>query len=419
MKLAYLVNQYPKVSHTFIRREIAAIEGLGLEVDRFTLRGTKERLGDEADEAERRRTRALLDAGALGLIRAGLWMGLRRPHGLLKAAKLAYVVGRHSDRGLLRHAVYLAEACELAGWVERSGCEHVHAHFGTNSATVAMLCHELGGPPFSFTAHGPEEFDKPDLIALRQKIERCAFALAVSSYGLSQLYRRARFRDWRKLHVVRCGVDASFLDSPRSPVPDAPRLVSVGRLSSQKGQLLLVEAAAELARRGVPFELVLVGDGELREEIEAAIAHHRLEDRIRITGWADGEGVKKEILAARALVLPSFAEGLPVVLMEAFALGRPVISTFVAGIPELVVPGRSGWLVPAGSVAALADAMLEALTAPTPVLDRMAAEGEKRVRDLHDVRSSALVLSARVKTAHRRPRRKPKSVRSNDEVEER
>jgi colanic acid/amylovoran biosynthesis glycosyltransferase len=399
MKLAYLVNQYPKVSHTFIRREIAAIESLGLEVDRFSLRGTKEPLGDEADESERRRTRALLDAGVTGLARAGLWMGLRRPRRLLRAARLAYAVGRRSDRGLLRHAVYLAEACTLASWIERSGCEHVHAHFGTNSTTVAMLCHELGGPPFSFTVHGPEEFDKPDLIALREKIERCAFALAVSHYGLSQLYRRARFGDWRKLHVVRCGVDASFFDWPKSPVPEAPRLVSVGRLCAQKGQLLLVEAAAELARRGVWFELVLVGDGELRGDIENAIGHHGLGDRIRITGWADGERVKKEIIAARALVLPSFAEGLPVVLMEAFALGRPVISTFIAGIPELVIPGRSGWLVPAGSVDALACAMREALAARTHDLDRMAAEGERRVRELHDVRTSALALSFRVKTA--------------------
>jgi glycosyltransferase involved in cell wall biosynthesis len=417
MKLAYLVNQYPKVSHTFIRREIAAIESLGLEVDRFTLRGTKEALGDEADEAERRRTRALLDAGAVGLTRAGLWMGIRRPRRLLKAAKLAFAVGRNSDRGLIRHAVYLAEACALASWVERSGCDHVHAHFGTNSATVAMLCHELGGPPFSFTAHGPEEFDKPDLIALREKIERCAFALAVSSYGLSQLYRRARFSDWRKLHVVRCGVDASFFDTPRAPVPEAPRLVSVGRLSSQKGQLILVEAAAELARRGVWFELVMVGDGELRSDIEKAIAHHGLGDRIRITGWADGERVKNEILGARVLVLPSFAEGLPVVLMEAFALGRPVISTFVAGIPELVVPGRSGWLVPAGSVTALASAILEALTARTHDLDRMAAEGERRVRDLHDVRTSALALTAQVRTAQQRPRRS-RRIDGNDEPAE-
>jgi len=407
MKLAYLVNQYPKVSHTFIRREIAALESLGLEVDRFSLRGTKEHLGDEADEAERRRTRALLDEGAAGLARAGLWMGVRRPRRMLRAARLAYSVGRRSDRGLLRHAVYLAEACKLASWIESSGCEHVHAHFGTNSATVAMLCQELGGPPFSFTVHGPEEFDKPDLIALREKIERCAFALAVSSFGLSQLYRRARFDDWRKLHVVRCGVDASFFDWPRSPVPQSPRLVSVGRLSSQKGQLLLIEAAAELARRGVWFELVLVGDGELRGEIETAIAHHRLGDRIRITGWADGDRVKQEIMAARALVLPSFAEGLPVVLMEAFALGRPVISTFVAGIPELVVPGRSGWLVPAGSVEALAGAMREALEASTLDLDAMAAHGESRVRDLHDVRTSAAALSHRVKAAMDRPRPNP------------
>ena len=137
-------------------------------------------------------------------------------------------------------------------------------------------------------------------------------------------------------------------------MPAARRLVCVGRLCEQKGQLLLVEAAHRLTAQGVDFELVLAGDGEMRGAIEALITHHNLQGRVRITGWISGEQVRNEILAARALVLPSFAEGLPVVIMEAMALRRPVISTFVAGIPELVRPGEHGWLVPAGDVEALA-----------------------------------------------------------------
>gem|GEM_PF-127207 len=401
MKLAYLVNQYPKVSHTFIRREIAAIEDLGVTVERFSIRPTLEHLDDAADQLERERTRVVLAAGVLGLARAVLWTCLVRPWHFVRAARLALSTGRRSESGLLRHLIYLGEACALTRWMQAAGCTHLHAHFGTNPATVAMLSHELGGPPFSFTVHGPEEFDKPDLIGLSVKIQRSSFVAAVSSFGLSQLYRRAPFASWPKLHVVRCGVDDSFVQSPNTAVPQAPRLVCVGRLCEQKGQLLLVEAAAKLAAEGLSFELVLVGDGEMRSAVEAAVARHGLSASIRITGWASGARVRSEIVAARALVLPSFAEGLPVVLMEALALGRPVISTYIAGIPELVETGQSGWLVPAGSVDALADAMREALTAPVTDLAEMGAWGRRRVRELHDVRVCAAALCAVRGCGHR------------------
>jgi colanic acid/amylovoran biosynthesis glycosyltransferase len=394
MTLAYLVNQYPKVSHTFVRREIAALERHGFRVERFSIRRAKETLADDADRLEAQRTHVVLDAGVTGLALAVVVTGLTRPISLLKAAAVAFRSSRCSDRGLLVHFAYLAEACTLLRRLRRFGCKHVHAHFGTIGTTVAMLCHELGGPPFSFTVHGPEEFDKPHLIALTEKISKAAFVVAVSSFGQSQLYRWSPFGDWSKIHVVRCGVDEALFAAPRAPIPPAPRLVCVGRLCAQKGQILLVEAAARLAAKGVDFEIVLVGDGEMRTEIEHAIVHHGLADRIRITGWASGETVKAEILASRALVLPSFAEGLPVVIMEALALGRPVISTYVAGIPELVEPFRSGWLVPAGSVDALAEAMREVLLAPPESLAQLGREGEKRVRELHDVDANARALAS-------------------------
>ena len=124
----------------------------------------------------------------------------------------------------------------------------------------------------------------------------------------------------------------------------------------------MVEAARVLAERGAKFELLLAGDGEMRQAIEEQIARYGLEAQIRITGWISSDAVREELLAARALVLPSFAEGLPVVIMEAMALRRPVISTYVAGIPELVRSGEHGWLVPAGDVEALADAMQACLS---------------------------------------------------------
>ncbi len=164
----------------------------------------------------------------------------------------------------------------------------------------------------------------------------------------------------------------------------------MGRLCAQKGQLLLIEAARKLAAAGIDFQLVLAGDGELRADIEDLIARDKLP--VRITGWISSQRVREEILAAKALVLPSFAEGLPVVLMEAMALHRPVISTYVAGIPELVVPGQHGWLVAAGDAEALARAMQACLAAPADVVKRMGEEGHKRAADRHDAQKEGAKL---------------------------
>ena len=266
-------------------------------------------------------------------------------------------MSRRAERPLPVHLVYLGEACRIAPWLHGEGIEHLHAHFGTNSAEVAMLVHVLGGPRWSFTVHGPEEFDKAPLLGLAEKVRRSHFVVAVSSYGRSQLYRLVEPAYWHKVKVVHCGLEPAFYAVPVTPPAVARRLVCVGRLCEQKGQLLLLEAAQRLAAQGEVFELVLAGDGELRGEIETLIAHQGLSGRVRITGWISGNQVRDEILAARALVLPSFAEGLPVVLVEAMALRRPVISTYVAGIPELVRQGIDGWLTPAGDVDALVHAM--------------------------------------------------------------
>jgi colanic acid/amylovoran biosynthesis glycosyltransferase len=388
-RVAYLINQYPKVSHSFIRREILALERQGLIVLRIALRGWDGELADPEDARERNRTRYVLRDGLGALAAAVVRTAVSAPARFAGALGLALRMSRRSDRALPYHLAYFAEACRLLPWLREFGATHVHAHFGTNSAEIAMLVRALGGPPYSFTVHGPEEFDKPEALELGEKIRRAAFVVAISSYGRAQLMRWAAYADWPKIEVVRCGVDHAFHDVPAVPVPAAGRLVCVGRLCEQKGQVLLVEAMARLAARGIACELVLAGDGEMRGEVEAAIARHKLESRIRITGWLDANRVRDEILAARALVLPSFAEGLPVVIMEALALRRPVVTTFVAGIPELVRDGENGWLVPAGDVEALARAMEHALSGPPADLDRMGEAGRSLVLERHSVDEEA------------------------------
>jgi len=394
MAIAYFVNQYPKVSHSFIRREIQALEAQGIPIQRFSIRACDTELVDDADQAELKKTTVLLNNGLKGLLWPLVQVAIAHPIRFFQSLNLAYQVSRTSDRNLLYHLVYLAEACALYQHAARNGITHIHAHFGTNSTTVTMLCQALGGPSYSFTVHGPEEFDQPKALSLTEKIRRAAFVVAISSFGRSQLYRWCDRTQWDKIQVVHCGVDEQFFSLTPSPVPDTSQLVCVARLGEQKGHLLLLEAVKQLAAEGVSCKIVLVGDGPLREEIEAAIAHYHLQDYLEITGWASGDQVQHYLQTSRAMVLPSFAEGLPVVIMEALALGRPVIATHIAGIPELVEPGTCGWLVPPGSTEALVNAIKACLQTSQSELNTLGQNGRNRVLKHHNISTEVAHLAS-------------------------
>lgn len=392
MKLAYFINQYPKVSHSFIRREILALERQGVEVTRMALRGWNDLLVDAEDQSEQRLTHYVLKGGLSGLLAAVLGQMLRNPLRFFSAWLAATRMARMSDRLLPYHWIYLVEACKVLALLRGKGVDHLHAHFGTNSAEVVMLARLLGGPSYSFTVHGPEEFDKPQGLHLSKKIESSRFVVAISSFGRSQLFRWISSSHWPKVKVVHCGVESSFHDQRVTPVPDVPRMVCVGRLCEQKGQLLLLQALRDVLAHGVACELVLAGDGEMRPEVDRFIEQHGLHRFVRITGWISSAQVRQELLSARAMVLPSFAEGLPVVLMEAMALARPVLTTAIAGIPELVEHREHGWLVPAGDADALVHAMLEVLRTPASRLSEMGRAGRERVLLRHDVDTEARKL---------------------------
>jgi colanic acid/amylovoran biosynthesis glycosyltransferase len=393
MRIAYFINQYPKVSHSFIRREIRALEELGLTVQRIALRGWDGELVDKDDVREREQTQFVLQEGIFNILLSVIKTIALSPCRFFSALKLALKMGWHAERPLPYHLIYLAEACQIVPWMKAFGASHVHAHFGSNSTEVVMLANVLGGPAFSFTVHGPEEFDKPVFLGLPEKIKRAAFVVAISSYGRSQLFRLVDQASWSKIKVVHCGLEKSFYDVASIPITANSRLVCVGRLCEQKGQLLLLEAAYGLAKKGIQFELVLAGDGEMRPEVERMIAEYDLKEKIRITGWISGRQVRDEILGACGMVLPSFAEGLPVVIMEAMALRRPVISTYVAGIPELVIPEINGWLVPAGSVAELMAAMEDMLSKSTEQLAIMGDAAYARVTERHAIDTEAKKLA--------------------------
>ena len=392
MRIAYFTNQYPAVSHTFIRREICALEMLDVIVIRYALCPAAEDFVDPADLLELRKTRYVLRAGVAEVLRYFIFTIVKQPLAVVNVFVLAAKIGWKSDRGILRHFFYVVEAIVLATWCRQDNVQHLHAHFGTNSAAVAMLASLFSGIPYSFTVHGPDEFEKAHLLALDEKLRQAAFAVCVSSFGKSQLMRWSPPDQWRKIEIVHCGVDSVFLDSAVQPPPSVRRFVCVGRLVSAKAQLILVNAVRRLHESGINCEVALVGDGPMRNFIEDAIRDAGLLQQITITGWGSGQRVKAEMLASRALVLPSFSENLPVVIMEAMALARPVISTYIAGIPELVRPGETGWLVPASDDVALAEAMREALDASLVELAAMGEAGRRRIIAHHDVLKQSMKL---------------------------
>lgn len=403
MNIAYLVSQYPKVSHSFVRREVLAAERQGHHILRVSIQPPALPLVDPDDVSEAAKTHAILSgarvAVAVRLLSALIRTAVTHPIRFFTGLRSAWLLGRRSDRGLARHFAYLAEACILLGIARKQHIDHVHAHFGTNPTAVAMLCRRMGGPPYSFTVHGPDEFDKATILGFASKARHAAFVVAITSYCRSQLFRWIDHEDWSKVRVVRCGLDAKFLKSAASPAVARRRLICVGRLNAQKGQLLLLEAAASVRDEIGEFELVLAGDGEMRPQIEQRIDELDLRAIVRITGWISSTQVREELLASRALVLPSFAEGLPVVIMEALAVGRPVITTIIAGIPELVEDHKNGWLVPAGDVARLAESMRAALECETHVLDEMGAHGRAQVGELHDIDREASRLLEHIRTS--------------------
>lgn len=391
LNIAYLVNQYPAISHSFIRREVKALEELGYNVRRYSLRRAANLVSAE-DRAEEIQTRFVLESGIFALTWALLLRVVITPSRFWQALRLALAMGAKSGTRL-RNLAYLVEACWLLSEFAAEGINHVHVHFGTNSTAVVRLVRRLGGPPYSFTVHGPDEFDQPDALDLEGKVADSSAAVAISTYGRAQLMRWSRVSDWRKIVVVRCGIEKTFhaMAAPVYP-DDFPRLVTVARLSAAKGLPLLIQAAQVLAQRNTKFHLTIIGEGSLREELEASVSREGLSDFISFAGACDAEQIRSHLLKARALVVPSFAEGLPVVIMEALAIGRPVIATAIAGIPELV-DEECGWLIPAGSLHHLVEAMHLAIGADISSICDKGLIGRARVLKEHDALTNAAALA--------------------------
>lgn len=390
--VGYVTNTYPRPSQTFIRREIQAVERQGLFVARFAMRREEGMLTSE-DLAEQERTEYILDHSAWRLATVLGRRLLRHPRALTAAVRAGLRGG--PGRGVLRQLIYLAEGAILAERADDLGLGHIHAHFGTNSADVARYARLLGGPGYSVTFHGPEEFDRPQALMVGEKLADARFAIAVSTFGRSQLARWTQAATWKRLHVVHCGVDpAMFADGPPPPAraaADKPlQIIAIGRFVEQKGYILLLEALAATTRS---VHLTLVGEGPLAPAMRETIRMLNLEERVTFAGWLDEGQVRARLADAHVFVMPSFAEGLPVALIEAMMSARPAIATYIAGIPELMIDGQTGWLVPAGCASALARAMDKAADCSDEALARMGQDARARASARHDIDESAARLA--------------------------
>ena len=389
MHIAYFINQYPAISHSFIRREIMALEKQGVHISRFAIRAQTKELVDKADIAEQKKTRHIINISVFQIFKILFIQGVFNTTRLFKTLKYMLYFNSQFVGKLHKLMICFLEACVLAEWVRQEKVDHVHAHFATNSLTVVLFMHHLTGVSYSFTMHGPEEFDRPENIGLKDKIKYARFVAAISYYTRSQLYRWSDISDWSKMHIVRCGLDEDFLGYSVTPVCSDPVFLTVGRFCEQKGQLLLLQAFKELTMQHKTAKLTMVGDGPLKPQILDYIQQHGLSNSVELTGSLDGQQIRDKISQARAFVLPSFAEGLPVVIMEAFALARPVISSYIAGIPELIKPGENGWLVPASSVEDLVMALNQVIDLPTDTLNKMGRQGRQKVIEQHSVDKEA------------------------------
>jgi glycosyltransferase involved in cell wall biosynthesis len=387
MRLAYLVSEYPAASHVFIEREIAALRSKGYFVLPFSVRPARSGAAGKPEQVQ-----CLVDRHPLLYVAAIGRLVLKDPLGFLKVGALALRHRTPGLRGLVWSLFHLVEASLLAHLLRTEKITHLHSHFANSGATVAMLAAGMCDLPWSLTLHGISETDPPTGGLLPHKLRQATFVACASWFMQAQGMRVVDPRHWTKFAIVRCGVDLNRLPAPANArSAGVVRFLCVARLSPEKGYSGLLEAFARLLRRGIAAELVIVGEGPDRNRIEEQIANADLRANVRLTGALPQDATLREIAGCDAFVLPSLMEGLPVVLMEAMALERPVIASRVAGIPELFRP--SDW-------SSLEQAM-HLLASDPPLRSRLGRAGRQLVMSEFDINTAVEPLIERFRESQR------------------
>ncbi|MBN8501496.1 MAG: glycosyltransferase family 4 protein [Sphingomonadales bacterium] len=397
-RIGYLVSEYPAPSHTFIRREIDVLRRKGLNIATFSIRrpAMNSRLGVE-DQQALTETRYLFPVSLLSVLSAQLWAISTSPGNYLKSGIWAT---KHAAPGLkefLWRWIYFFEAIVLARMLSEAKVTHLHSHFANSAARVGLIASKFLGIPWSVTLHGAADWAYPNGYLLPGKVASAEFVACVSHYTRSQAMWRTPESDWGKMFVARCGIDlesfAYRTDPPRQRA--IFRIVNIGRLVPEKAQVGLIEALSLLRSQGFDAELRIVGAGPLINELKKHIARCGVEDRCTLLGQMTESEVKEELREADVFVMTSLMEGLPVVLMEAMAIGVPVVAPGVAGIPELVEHEHTGLLFFPGDWEGLAHQLVR-LIDDAALRQSFSEAGRIQVAKFHDIEMSLTDLRKRL-----------------------
>ncbi|HTH06679.1 MAG TPA: glycosyltransferase family 4 protein, partial [Ilumatobacteraceae bacterium] len=399
LRVAYVVTHYPRLAQTFIADEIKALRAAGVEV--VTTSVNRPEPSDVSGPEGRREEAATLylkSVGPLAIARA-LVAAMRRGPGPLLAVWWALVgPARFDVRAVVVRTAHLVEGVLLWAHCRRLGVRHLHAHFGGGTSNAAWCAVELARRieterwTWSMTVHGLHDFMNERDCQYDRKAASASFIVAVSDFTRSQLLRTIDPADWPKARVIRCGIDLGAFELRPTPNPSpVPTLLMVGRLAAEKGHLVFVEALALLAKRGVVADARIVGDGPFRDEIEEAARRFGVAEHVHMMGERPPAEVRDLLTVSDVFCLPSFAEGLPVAMIEAMAIGTPVAATFISGIPELAVDDRTAVVMPAGDADAFADGVERLLTDPAHARE-MALAARRRVEERHDLHTNIAQL---------------------------
>jgi len=367
LKLAYLISQYPAVSHTFILREILELRQLGFTIRSATI-NPPDRPAEQltaVERAEAQQTWCVKGQGIGGALSALLSTLIANPGGLWRGFRHALRLGGLDARKLGLHLAYFVEAAMVGRWMRREGLRHLHVHFATPAATVGLLTKTIFSVGYSFTVHGPDEFYDAPGYRLAEKLQGADFVICISHYARSQVMKLSPVECWGKYDVSRLGVDPARFAPPdtqaeqnpsvhENPIADNFELLCVGRLTPAKGQHILLEAVKRLIEKGHKVRLSLVGNGPDRASLEAQTQRLGISDFVVFAGSINQDQILDYYAQADVFVLPSFAEGLPVVLMEAMAMAVPCVTTHITGVPELIENGVTGYLIAPSDIEGLA-----------------------------------------------------------------
>lgn len=393
MRIAYMTGEYPRATDTFIQREVAALRDAGAHVETFSIRQPDEKqiVGPE-QRAERDRTHYVLPWSIGSMIATHAGLLLRRPGRYLRTLLTALRVRSPGLRALIYQVYYFVEAGRIASLMDKHNLAHLHNHFANSSCSVAMLASELGGFSYSYTVHGPAIFFEPARWNLREKVEKALFVSCISHYCRSQVMIRTNPTKWNRLHIVHCGVDPDLQQvREHGDEENGGRLLFVGRLAAVKGLPILLEAVARLKASRPEIRLDVIGDGPERSLLESLASALGISDCVDFLGYRSQEEVRQHLTRTDVFVMASFAEGVPVVLMEAMSAGVAPVATRIAGVSELVEDGVNGLTVPPGDMDSLL-AAIERLLDDASLRARLGRAGREKVQREFNINREAAWL---------------------------